>query len=44
MKDKVMGELKCVFRLEFINWIDEIIVFYLFEKKYFIEIVLLMFD
>ena len=33
MKDKVMGELKRAFRPEFINRIDEIIVFHSLEKN-----------
>ncbi|ALC83305.1 MULTISPECIES: ATP-dependent protease ATP-binding subunit ClpC [Bacillus] len=42
MKDKVMGELKRAFRPEFINRIDEIIVFHSLEKKHLKEIVTLM--
>ncbi|MED0589364.1 ATP-dependent protease ATP-binding subunit ClpC [Bacillus subtilis] len=44
MKDKVMGELKRAFRPEFINRIDEIIVFHSLEKKHLSEIVSLMSD
>nr|3PXI_A Chain A, Negative regulator of genetic competence ClpC/MecB [Bacillus subtilis]3PXI_B Chain B, Negative regulator of genetic competence ClpC/MecB [Bacillus subtilis]3PXI_C Chain C, Negative regulator of genetic competence ClpC/MecB [Bacillus subtilis] len=43
-KDKVMGELKRAFRPEFINRIDEIIVFHSLEKKHLTEIVSLMSD
>ncbi|QOJ81964.1 ATP-dependent protease ATP-binding subunit ClpC [Bacillus subtilis] len=44
MKDKVMGELKRAFRPEFINRIDEIIVFHSLEKKHLTEIVSLLSD
>ena len=44
MKDKVMGELKRAFRPEFINRIDEIIVFLSLEKKHLKDIVSLMSD
>ncbi|MFK8885063.1 ATP-dependent protease ATP-binding subunit ClpC [Bacillus velezensis] len=44
MKDKVMGELKRAFRPEFINRIDEIIVFHSLEKKHLTDIVSLMSD
>ncbi|MFC0274107.1 ATP-dependent protease ATP-binding subunit ClpC [Metabacillus herbersteinensis] len=44
MKDKVMGELKKAFRPEFLNRIDEIIVFHALEKKHLKEIVSLMSD
>lgn len=44
MKDKVMGELKRAFRPDFINRIDEIIVFHSLEKKHLTEIVSLMSD
>ncbi|MCY9198772.1 ATP-dependent protease ATP-binding subunit ClpC [Bacillus atrophaeus] len=44
MKEKVMGELKRAFRPEFINRIDEIIVFHSLEKKHLNEIVTLMSD
>lgn len=44
MKGKVMGELKRAFRPEFINRIDEIIVFHSLEKKHLQEIVTLMSD
>ncbi|TSB44638.1 ATP-dependent protease ATP-binding subunit ClpC [Alkalicoccobacillus porphyridii] len=42
MKDRVMGELKNSFRPEFINRIDEIIVFHALEKKHVREIITLM--
>ncbi|MFZ4454364.1 ATP-dependent protease ATP-binding subunit ClpC [Salibacterium aidingense] len=42
MRDKVMGELKNTFRPEFLNRIDEIIVFHSLEKKHIKEIVVLM--
>lgn len=42
MKDKVMAELKKSFRPEFLNRIDEIIVFHSLEKKHIKEIVTLM--
>ncbi len=42
MKEKVMGELKKSFRPEFLNRIDEIIVFHSLEKKHITEIVSLM--
>ncbi|MCH1626129.1 ATP-dependent protease ATP-binding subunit ClpC [Fredinandcohnia quinoae] len=44
MKDKVMTELKKAFRPEFLNRIDEIIVFHSLEKKHLKEIVTLMVD
>ncbi|MFK2826815.1 ATP-dependent protease ATP-binding subunit ClpC [Bacillus sp. B190/17] len=44
MKGKVMEELKRAFRPEFINRIDEIIVFHALEKKHLKEIVTLMSD
>ncbi|MGN7313364.1 ATP-dependent protease ATP-binding subunit ClpC [Alkalicoccobacillus gibsonii] len=44
MKDRVMGELKNSFRPEFINRIDEIIVFHALEKKHIREIITLMAD
>ncbi|MED3675796.1 ATP-dependent protease ATP-binding subunit ClpC [Bacillus velezensis] len=44
MKDKVVGELKRAFRPEFINRIDEIIVFHSLEKKHLTDIVSLMSD
>ncbi|MCS0542648.1 ATP-dependent protease ATP-binding subunit ClpC, partial [Aeromonas veronii] len=44
MKDKVMEELKKAFRPEFLNRIDEIIVFHSLEKKHLKEIVTLMSD
>ncbi|KAF9123412.1 hypothetical protein BGX30_001471, partial [Mortierella sp. GBA39] len=42
MKDKVMGELKKSFRPEFLNRIDEIIVFHSLEEKHIAEIVTTM--
>lgn len=42
MKDKVMGELKKSFRPEFLNRIDEIIVFHSLEEQHIAEIVTLM--
>ncbi|SFF01142.1 ATP-dependent protease ATP-binding subunit ClpC [Alteribacillus iranensis] len=42
MRDKVMGELKNTFRPEFLNRVDEIIVFHSLEKKHIKEIVSLM--
>lgn len=44
MKDKVMGELKKSFRPEFLNRIDEIIVFHSLEEKHISQIVSLMAD
>ena len=44
MKGKVMDELKKAFRPEFLNRIDEIIVFHTLEKKHIKEIVTLMVD
>ncbi|CAM4345055.1 ATP-dependent protease ATP-binding subunit ClpC [Bacillus manliponensis] len=44
MKGKVMDELKKAFRPEFLNRIDEIIVFHTLEKKHIREIVTLMVD
>jgi ATP-dependent Clp protease ATP-binding subunit ClpC len=44
MKGKVMEELKRAFRPEFLNRIDEIIVFHALEKKHLREIVSLMAD
>jgi ATP-dependent Clp protease ATP-binding subunit ClpC len=44
MKGKVMEELKKAFRPEFLNRIDEIIVFHALEKKHLREIVSLMSD
>lgn len=44
MKDKVMGELKKSFRPEFLNRIDEIIVFHSLEQSHIAEIVTLMVD
>ncbi|WP_368653581.1 ATP-dependent protease ATP-binding subunit ClpC [Ornithinibacillus sp. 4-3] len=42
MKKKVMNEMKKVFRPEFLNRIDETIVFHSLEKKHMKEIVVLM--
>lgn len=42
MKDKVLTELKKAFRPEFLNRIDELIVFHSLEKKHLKEIVDLM--
>ncbi|HEU5140922.1 MAG TPA: ATP-dependent protease ATP-binding subunit ClpC [Bacillales bacterium] len=42
MKDKVMTELKRTFRPEFLNRIDEIIVFHALEKEHLKQIVTLM--
>ncbi|OLO27200.1 ATP-dependent Clp protease ATP-binding subunit ClpC [Alkalihalophilus pseudofirmus] len=42
MKGKVMSELKNSFRPEFLNRIDEIIVFHSLEKKHIREIITLM--
>ena len=44
MKTKVMEELKKAFRPEFLNRIDEIIVFHSLEKKHLKDIVILMSD
>jgi ATP-dependent Clp protease ATP-binding subunit ClpC len=44
MKDKVMGELKRTFRPEFLNRIDELIVFHSLEKEHIERIVSLMSD
>ncbi|AND37729.1 MULTISPECIES: ATP-dependent protease ATP-binding subunit ClpC [Cytobacillus] len=44
MKGKVMEEMKKSFRPEFLNRIDEIIVFHALEKKHLQEIVSLMSD
>ncbi|WP_019157056.1 ATP-dependent protease ATP-binding subunit ClpC [Robertmurraya massiliosenegalensis] len=44
MKGKVMEELKRAFRPEFLNRIDEIIVFHALEKKHLTNIVTLMSD
>ncbi|SMG59153.1 ATP-dependent protease ATP-binding subunit ClpC [Paenibacillus aquistagni] len=44
MKDKVMDELKKSFRPEFLNRIDEIIVFHSLDEKHIGEIVTLMVD
>ncbi len=42
MKEKVMGELKRTFRPEFLNRIDEVIVFHSLEEEHLLEIVRLM--
>ncbi|MDQ0340155.1 ATP-dependent Clp protease ATP-binding subunit ClpC [Caldalkalibacillus uzonensis] len=42
MKDKVMGELKRMFRPEFLNRIDEVIVFHSLEEEHLMQIVDLM--
>ncbi|OWZ84529.1 ATP-dependent Clp protease ATP-binding subunit [Natranaerobius trueperi] len=42
MKDNVMSELKTSFRPEFLNRIDEVIVFHALEKEHLVEIVDLM--
>ncbi|NLP36032.1 MAG: ATP-dependent Clp protease ATP-binding subunit [Firmicutes bacterium] len=42
MKDQVMDELKRTFRPEFLNRIDEIIVFHALEEEHLAEIVTLM--
>ncbi|GAA0380713.1 ATP-dependent protease ATP-binding subunit ClpC [Bacillus horti] len=42
MKDKVMGELKRTFRPEFLNRVDELIVFHSLEEEHIQEIVKLM--
>ncbi|GAE35297.1 ATP-dependent protease ATP-binding subunit ClpC [Halalkalibacter akibai] len=44
MKGKVMDELKRSFRPEFLNRIDELIVFHSLEKKHIREIITLMSD
>lgn len=44
MKDKVMGELKKSFRPEFLNRIDEIIVFHSLDEEHIGRIVTLMAD
>ncbi|MFK7697393.1 ATP-dependent protease ATP-binding subunit ClpC [Paenibacillus sp. HJGM_3] len=44
MKDKVMGELKKSFRPEFLNRIDEIIVFHSLDEEHIAKIVSLMSD
>ncbi|WP_159887841.1 ATP-dependent protease ATP-binding subunit ClpC [Paenibacillus puerhi] len=44
MKDKVMGELKKSFRPEFLNRIDEIIVFHSLDEQHIAQIVTLMAD
>lgn len=42
MKDRVMGELKRTFRPEFLNRLDEVIVFHSLEQAHIQEIVTLM--
>jgi ATP-dependent Clp protease ATP-binding subunit ClpC len=42
MKDRIMGELKKVFRPEFLNRIDEVIVFHKLQKEEIKEIVELL--
>ncbi|GED15873.1 Clp protease ClpX [Aneurinibacillus migulanus] len=42
MKDRVLGELKRSFRPEFLNRIDELIVFHSLDESHIAEIVLLM--
>ena len=42
MKSKIMGELKKVFRPEFLNRIDEVIVFHKLERAEILEVVDLM--
>jgi len=42
MKDRIMGELKKVFRPEFLNRIDEVIVFHKLSKEEITEIIELM--
>ncbi|QZT34390.1 ATP-dependent protease ATP-binding subunit ClpC [Caldalkalibacillus thermarum TA2.A1] len=42
MKEKVMGELKRMFRPEFLNRIDEVIVFHSLEEEHLMQIVDLM--
>jgi ATP-dependent Clp protease ATP-binding subunit ClpC len=44
MKDKVMGELKKSFRPEFLNRIDEMIVFHSLNEQHIAQIVTLMAD
>jgi ATP-dependent Clp protease ATP-binding subunit ClpC len=44
MKSRIMGELKKVFRPEFLNRIDEVIVFHKLTKEEILEIVDLMVD
>ncbi len=44
MKDKVMGELRKTFRPEFLNRLDEIIVFHALNKEHIKEIVDLMLE
>jgi len=42
MKRNVMGELKHTFRPEFLNRVDDIIVFHMLDKSHIIDIVKLM--
>ena len=42
MKDRIMGELKKTFRPEFLNRIDELIVFHSLEQEHIAEIVTLL--
>ncbi len=42
MRDNVMSELKRTFRPEFLNRVDEVIVFHALEKEHLVEIVELM--
>ncbi len=42
MKDSIMGEVKKIFRPEFVNRVDEIIVFHPLEQAHIDEIALLM--
>jgi ATP-dependent Clp protease ATP-binding subunit ClpC len=44
MKSKIMGEVKKTFRPEFLNRIDEIIVFHALNREHLKEIVTLMLD
>jgi ATP-dependent Clp protease ATP-binding subunit ClpC len=44
MKEKVMGELKKSFRPEFLNRIDEIIVFHALEREHIAQIVTILSD
>ena len=44
MKSRIMGDLKKVFRPEFLNRIDEVIVFHKLAKEEIMEIVDLMID
>ena len=44
MKDSIMGEIKKIFRPEFINRVDEIIVFHALEQAHIEKIALLMIE